>query len=68
MAELSPIAVREKHAAAMLDMPVTDFRRLVSQGALPRPVRIGSFDRWRVDQLRATLDGTAALPDEGFEL
>ncbi|RVV99724.1 hypothetical protein EKE94_03325 [Mesobaculum littorinae] len=62
------IAVRETTAAAMLDMPATEFRRLVSVGALPQPCRIGRHERWRVDQIEAILSGGAALPDEDFEL
>ncbi|KMK67038.1 hypothetical protein [Puniceibacterium sp. IMCC21224] len=62
------LAAGERTAAAMLDLPVTAFRRLVSMGALPQACRIGEFERWRIDDLRAILDGTAALPNEDFEI
>lgn len=68
MRSQSPLAVRERHAAEMLDMPLTDFRRLVSQGALPGPIVIGTHERWLVEHIRATLDGRAALPNGDFEL
>lgn len=61
------LAVRESKAAAMLDLPVSKFTRLVSEGALPPPVRIGGETRWRVDDLRAILSGQAARPSDDFE-
>lgn len=64
----SPLAVRAQTAAAMLDMPPKEFMRLVECGALPPPVRIGKFERWRVEQLNAIIRGNAAKPEEGFEL
>jgi predicted DNA-binding transcriptional regulator AlpA len=63
-----PIAVREAKAAEMLDMPASEFRRLVAAGSLPKPCVIGDHERWRVDQIEAILKGDAALPDEDFEL
>lgn len=68
MTRTAPIAVRDTTAAAMLDMPAAEFRRLVQRGALPPPVRIGGNERWRVDQLRDMLTATAARPDEDFDL
>lgn len=63
-----PLAVRDTTAARMLDMPAPEFRRLVSEGALPPPCEIGGHKRWRVDQITAILSGGAAIPDEDFEL
>lgn len=63
-----PIAVKDTTAAAMLDMSAREFRQLVGRGALPPPVRIGGNERWRVEQLRDMLDGSAARPPEEFEL
>lgn len=63
-----PLAVREATAAAMLDMPATEFRRLVQSGAMPQPVRIGGNERWLVDQIQAILGGDAAKPSEDFDL
>ncbi|WP_138472547.1 AlpA family transcriptional regulator [Poseidonocella sp. HB161398] len=64
-ARTQPLAVREKAAAELLDMPRAEFRRLVNCGALPRPVmpRIGGADRWSVSQLEAVISGSAALPE-----
>lgn len=52
----------------MLDMSAADFRRLVERGALPPPVRIGGYERWRVDQIEAIVKGDAARPSEDIEL
>ncbi|WP_424967292.1 hypothetical protein [Dinoroseobacter sp. S375] len=46
-------------------MSTKEFRRLVEQGALPRPV---NFDRWDVEQLKSVMRGDAHRPDQGFEL
>jgi predicted DNA-binding transcriptional regulator AlpA len=62
------LAVRDTTAAAMLDMPAAEFRRLVERGALPKPVRIGQHERWHVAQIEAILTGKAAVPDEDFDL
>jgi hypothetical protein len=69
MADLTPIAVSDRNAARMLDMPTAEFLRLVSVGSLPGPVLIGGHDRWIVDDLRAIVRGDAARPQEApFEL
>lgn len=69
MAKPTPLAVREANAAHMLDMQRKDFRRLVSQGALPPPVQVaGEVELWIVDDLRAILTGSAARPEQDFEL
>ena len=68
MRDARPLAVRDKTAAAMLDMRPAEFRRLVDRGALPPPVVIGGHHRWRVDQIEAILKADAALPDQDFEL
>ena len=66
---LKPLAVSEKKAATLLDLPVARFRRYVEQGALPPPCRIGRDERWRVEDLDAILSGTAARPlDEDFSV
>ena len=67
-APLLPLAVREATAARMLDMPAAEFRQLVAEGALPPPCRVGGHERWRVNDIEAILDGSAALPYEDFEL
>ncbi|MCZ4351572.1 hypothetical protein O4H61_03500 [Roseovarius aestuarii] len=65
-----PLAVSEATAARMLDMAGTKFRELVKLGALPPPVKLaGGIERWRYDDLRAILDGSAARPaEQDFEL
>lgn len=69
MATIEPAALRESNAAAFLDLSVTRFRKLVNCGALPGPVRLADgIERWRADDLRAILSGTAARPSEDFEL
>ena len=51
----------------MLALSAAEFRKLVSAGALPPPARIGTHERWNVDQLRAILRGDAARPNDDFE-
>lgn len=63
MTARATIAATERTAAAMLDMPLAEFRRLVEAGALPGPVRIGPHERWRVSDLTAILNGEA-MQDE----
>lgn len=63
-----PAALRESKAAAELDMHVSEFRALVTSGVLPRPVRIGEHERWRMVDIEAILSGKAAIPDEDIEL
>jgi len=60
----SPIAAKDTTAAKLLDMPLKDFRRLVSRGALPPPVRIGEHERWRVAEIEAILSGSALQSDD----
>lgn len=67
-ARLTPLAVGDATAAKLLDMPASEFRRLVQVGALPPPVDVGGHKRWRVDQIEAILRGDAARPSEDFEL
>ena len=68
MTRHEPLAVKAQTAAAMLDMPPSEFLRLVGAGALPPPVKIGQHERWRVEQLNAIIRGDAAKPSEDFEL
>ncbi|WWT39556.1 hypothetical protein [Microcystis phage Mae-JY02] len=68
MTKHAPLAVKATTAAAMLDMPPAEFKRLVERGALPPPVRIGAHERWHVAQIEAIIRGDAAKPSEDFEL
>jgi len=58
------IAVKDTTAASMLDLPASEFRRLVDAGALPQPCRIGGHERWRVDMIEAVVKGDASWPDD----
>ena len=60
-----PMFASERTAAAILDMPSTEFRRLVAAGALPGPIALG---RWDVEQLAAIVRGTKPKPSEDFVL
>jgi hypothetical protein len=62
------IFARETTAAAMLDMPASEFRRLVDQGALPPPVTLAGHKRWRVEDLHKIASGEAARPHDDFEV
>ena len=62
------IAVKDASAPRMLDLTANEFRRLVVCAALPPPVKIGPFERWRVSDIDAIFSGDAALPSEDFEL
>jgi predicted DNA-binding transcriptional regulator AlpA len=62
MTATRPLAVTERTAASMLDMPVAKFLRLVHAGACPPPMKIGDEVRWRVSDLEAILSGRAAQP------
>lgn len=58
-----PILLSEKNAAAVLDMPRTEFKRMVDCGALPRPVQIGRLERWCYADLEAIVTGQAGAED-----
>ncbi|ARE38320.1 hypothetical protein RGUI_0179 [Rhodovulum sp. P5] len=68
MAAPYPIFVKETTAARLMDMKSAEFRALVERGHLPRPIEIGGFRRWRVEELLAIADGKLARPDGGLEL
>lgn len=66
--QFRPLAVRDRTAARMLDLPTSEFRNLVAQGALPPPIQIAQHRLWRVDQIEAIVNGDAALPNQDLEL
>lgn len=66
MGKFAPIAVREKTAAAMLDMTASEFRRLVEGGHLPPPKSIGGMPRWETSALHRIISGEA-IGDSDFE-
>ena len=57
MGSLAPLAVGEKNAAHLLDLKLKEFRKLVDQGILPRPRKVGPFERWDAAELRAVVTG-----------
>jgi hypothetical protein len=60
MANLTPILANEKTAAALLDMPVTEFRALVDGGHLPKGREIApGVIRWEAEALRQIARGDA---------
>lgn len=58
------LAVKDTTAARMLDMPASEFRRLVAAGVLPKPCVIGGNERWRVDMIEAVVNGDASWPED----
>lgn len=69
MAAMLPLAATEKTAAQLLDMSVARFRKLVSQGCLPRPIKLADdVERWPTDQLQAIIRGDAAKPAENEDI
>jgi hypothetical protein len=50
----------DRNAAALLDMKPAEFRGLVDDGVLPKPTKIGGYERWDVEQLQAIARGDAA--------
>lgn len=63
-----PLFADDRRAAGLLCLPVREFRRLVQEGALPRPVRIAEYERWDVEQLRAVARGQAAQRNDDLEV
>jgi hypothetical protein len=62
---------KDKTAAKLLDMPLADFRRLVSAGALPKPVLIADgYERWPIADLTNIMSGQASrtIADQEIEL
>lgn len=65
---LTPLFARDRTAAQLLDMTPSEFLALVNAGALPRPTRVGNFERWSVADLDAILRGAIPKPTEDFVL
>lgn len=57
MANLTPMFASETSAAKALDLTVPQFRDLVLSGHLPKPRRIGEFDRWDMAELQRIISG-----------
>lgn len=52
-----PLFASAATAAKLLDMKPSQFRTLVAEGVLPRPVEIGGETRWPVATLEALASG-----------
>ena len=64
-----PLFAKERTAAKLLDMTPQEFRDLVQAGSLPAPMKIGkNHERWSIEDIKAIMNGTAARPQEDFEL
>lgn len=62
----APILAADSTAARLLDLSLTDFLRLVSEGLLPPGREIApGVTRWDVETLRRIASGQAA--DEGID-
>jgi len=60
MSKAPSILANEKNAAGSLDLKPAEFRSLVAEGVLPKPIKIGDHERWDVEQLRAIATGDLA--------
>lgn len=49
-----------RKAAALFDMKPAEFLALVDNGVLPKPTKIGDFERWDVEQLQSIARGDTA--------
>lgn len=67
MKNLNPILVKERTAAQLLDLKPAEFRSLVQDGVLPKPITIGSFERWDTERLRTIVRGEAMTGQEVIE-
>ena len=52
MTKVQFIFATERNAAKLLDLKAADFRNLVDQGHLPKPLDIAGYERWDVEELR----------------
>jgi hypothetical protein len=60
----APILADAKTAAQLLCMKPGEFLGLVEAGHLPRPYRVGDFERWHVGDLERIATG-AAIDGQG---
>ena len=59
----TPLALGKTRAAALLDLKPSEFQNLVERRVLPEPVDLAGYERWRVADLQAVLDGSAMDDD-----
>ncbi|QOL80457.1 helix-turn-helix transcriptional regulator [Pseudooceanicola spongiae] len=68
MAALQPLFVDDRTAAKLFCLSRAEFLDLIRQGHLPAPTKLGTYDRWDVEELLRIAKGERARPDEGLEL
>ncbi len=64
MGKHAPLFAKAKTAAALFEMTQGEFLALVDEGVLPKPQKIGPFERWGTDELKAIVRGEKA---DGYE-
>ncbi len=64
MGKHTPIFASAKTAAALFEMTQGEFLALVKEGVLPKPQKIGPYERWETDELKAVAKGTKT---DGYE-
>ena len=64
MGKHTPLFATAKTAAALFEMTQGEFLTLVEEGVLPRPQKIGPYERWETDELKAIVRGENA---DGYE-
>lgn len=57
MTNIVPIFASDRNAAKLLDLKQAVFCALVDGGHLPKPIDIGGYKRWDVEQLRRISSG-----------
>ncbi len=60
----APALLDVKSVAALLQSSPATIWRLVNDGTMPRPVRIGGMTRWARDEIDAVIDRAKAVRDE----
>ncbi len=58
-AGFTPFFASDRIAAQLLDMKPTEFRKLVGNGDLPQPCRIGDLERWDMQEIGRIISGEA---------
>ena len=55
--------LRDKEAAALLEISIATFWRRVKDGTVPPPIKIGSMSRWPRSEILAVIDRAKAARD-----
>lgn len=60
-----PLYANHRTAAALLDLSLSEFDKLVKAGHLPGPIEIGKkVERWDVHRLQDIISGSTALGED----